>query len=87
MYVKWKGYDKSFNTWIDNKVDLSNYTIKTDLKNITHVNASSFALKTNLTSLKTEVDNIDIEKVAPVLVDLIKLSYALKNNVAKKNCV
>ena len=87
MYVKWKGYDKSFNTWIDNKVDLSNYTIKTDLKNITHVNASSFALKTNLASLKTEVDNIDIEKVAPVLVDLIKLSYALKNNVAKKNCV
>ena len=87
MYVKWKGYDKSFNTWIDNKVDLSNYTIKTDLKNITHVNASSFALKTNLASLKTEVDNIDIEKVAPVLVDLIKLSYALKNNVAKNNCV
>ena len=87
MYVKWKGYDKSFNTWINNKVDLSNYTIKTDLKNITHVNASSFALKTNLASLKTEVNNIDIEKVVPVLVDLIKLSYALKNDVAKKNCV
>ena len=87
MYVKWKGYDKSFNTWINNKVNLSNFTIKTDLKNITHVNASSFALKTNLASLKTEVNNIDIEKVVPVLVDLIKLSYALKNDVAKKNCV
>ena len=38
------------------KIDLSNYATKEDIKNITHVDISSFALKTNLSSLKTEVD-------------------------------
>ena len=41
--------------------DLSNYSTKTDLKNVTHVDTSSFALKTNLTTLKTEIDKLDID--------------------------
>ena len=56
------------------KVDLSNYAIKANIKNISHVGHSSFALKTNLARLKTEVDNLDIDKLAPVPVDLSKLS-------------
>ena len=69
------------------KVDLSNYATKTVLKNITHIDTSSFALKTNLANLKTEVDKLDIEKLAPVPVDLSKLSDVVKNDVVKKNCV
>ena len=46
LYVKWKGYDNSFNIWINKKVDLSNYAAKTDIKNISHADTSSFALKT-----------------------------------------
>ena len=42
------------------KLDLSNYVTKTDLRNVTHVDINSFASKTNLASLKTEVDNLDI---------------------------
>ena len=48
------------------KLDLSNYSTKTDLKNITHVDASSFASKTNLAALKTEVDKIDTDKLKTV---------------------
>ena len=66
------------------KVDLSNYATKTDLKNVTHVDTLSFALKTNLASLKTEVDILDIDKLAPVPVDLSKLSDVVKNDVVKK---
>ena len=66
------------------KVDLSNYATKTDLKNVTHVDTSSFALKTNLANLKTEVDKLDIDKLAPVPVDLSKLSDVVKNDVVKK---
>ena len=58
---------------------------KTDLKNVTHVDTSSFALKTNLASLKTEVDKLDIDKLAPVSVDLSKLSDAVKNDVVSKS--
>ena len=65
---------RSFGGNINVKVDLSNYATKTDLKNISHVDTSSFALKTNLASLKTEVDKLDIDKLAPVPVDLSKLS-------------
>ena len=64
---------------------MSNYATKTDLKNVTHVDTSSFALKTNLASLKTEVDKLDIDKLAPVPVGLSKLSDVLKNDVFKKN--
>ena len=66
------------------KVDLSNYTTKTDLKNVTQVDTSSFALKTNLANLKTEVDKLDIDKLAPVPVDLSKLSDVVKNDAAKE---
>ena len=70
---------------INVKVDLSNYATKTDLKNISHIDVSSFALKSNLASLKTEVDKLDIDKLAPVLVDLSKLSHVVKNGVVKKS--
>ena len=69
---------RSFGRNINVKVDLSNYATKTDLKNLTHVDTSSFALKANLTSLKTEVDKLDIEKLVPVPVDLSKLSDVVK---------
>ena len=75
---------RSFGGNINVKVDLSNYATKTDLKNVAHVDTSSFALKTNLASLKTEVDKLDIDKLAPVPVDLSKLSDAVKNDVVKK---
>ena len=70
---------RSFGGNINVKVDLSNYATKTDLKNVTHVDTSSFALKTNLASLKTEVDKLDIEKLVPLPVDLSKLSDVVKN--------
>ena len=67
------------------KVDLSNYATKIDLKNVTHVDTSSFTLKTNLANLKNQVDKLDIDKLAPASVDLIKLSDIVKNVVKKKN--
>ena len=75
---------RSFGGNINIKVDLSNYATKADIKNITHVDTSRFALKTNLASLKTEVDKLDIDKLAPVPVDLSKLSDVVKNDVVKK---
>ena len=51
---------------INVKVDLSNYATKADIKNISHVNTSSFALKTNLASLKIDVNKLVIDKLAPV---------------------
>ena len=49
--------------------DLSNYATKTDLKNISHIDVSSYALKSNLASLKTEVDTLDIDKLTSVPID------------------
>ena len=69
---------------INVKVDLSNYATKADIKNISHIDTSSFALKTNLATLKTEVDKLDIDKLVPVPVDLSKLSDVVKNDVVKK---
>ena len=69
---------------INVKVDLSNYATKVDIKNISHIDTSSFALKSNLASLKTEVDNLGIDKLVPALVDLSKLSDVVKNNVVQK---
>ena len=66
------------------KVDLSNYATKTDLKNILHVDVSCFALKSNLASLKAEVDKLEIDKLTPVPNDLVKLSNVVKNDVVKK---
>ena len=72
-----------FDEDISLKVDLSNYSTKTDIKNISHVDTSRFALKSNLASLKTEVDELDIDKLVPVPIDLRKLSDVLKNDVVK----
>ena len=70
---------------INVKVDLSSYATEADIKNISHVDTSGFALKTNLPSLKTEVDKSDIDKLAPVPTDLSKLSDVVKNDVVKKD--
>ena len=66
------------------EIDLTNYATKADIKNITHVDTSNFALKTNLANLKTEVDKLDIDKLVPVPNDLNKLSNVVKNDVVKK---
>ena len=63
---------------------MSNYATKIDIKNILHIDTSSFALKSNLASLKTEVDNLGIDKLVPALVDLSKLSDVVKNDVVQK---
>ena len=72
---------------INVKIDLSNYVTKADVKNVSHVDTSNFALKSNLASLKTEVDKLDIYKLVPVPVDLSKLSDVLKLMLLKKLCM
>ena len=69
---------------INVKVHLSNYATKTDIKNISHVDTSGFALKSNLASLKTELGKLGVEKLVPVPVDSSKLSDVVKNDVVKK---
>ena len=66
------------------KLDLVNYATKTDLKNITHVDVSTFASKTNLAALKTEIDKIDTDKLKTAPADLAKLTNAIENDVVKK---
>ena len=66
------------------ELDLSNYATKKDIKEITHVDTSSFALKTNLAALKIEVDKIDTDKLKTVPNDLAKLSNVVKNDVVKR---
>ena len=96
LYVKWKGYDNLFSSWVDKKkpyepfggdinvkVDLSNYATKADLKDPTGIDTSSFRLKSNLASLKTELDKLEIDKLVSVSVDLSKLSDVVKNVVKK----
>ena len=75
---------KSSSNNIKVELDLTNYATKTDLKNIAHTDVSSFASKTNLSALKTEVDKIDIDKLKTVPDDLAKLSNVVKNEVLKK---
>ena len=75
---------KHFGLNINIKVDLFNYATKTGLKNVIHVDTSSFALKANLASLKTEVDKLDNEELVPVPVNLRKLSDVVKNDVVEK---
>ena len=70
---------------INVKVDLCNYATKADIKNISHVDTSSFALKTNLANLKHEVDKLDIDNLVPVPTNLSKLSDVVKNAVVKKD--
>ena len=66
------------------ELDLSNYATKDDVKNIMHVDVSSYTSKTNLAALKSEVDKIDTDKLKTVLNDLAKLSNVVKNDVVKK---
>ena len=82
-----KPFNSHFGDSIKVKIDLSNYATKTDIKNVSHVDTSSFALKTNLASLKTEVDKLDIDKLVPISVDLSKLSDVLKMMLLKRLCM
>ena len=80
-------FPKPYETYggdINVKVYLSNYATTTDLKNISHIDVSSYALKTNLASLKIEVYKLDIDKLKPVPNDLAKISNVVKNDVVKK---
>ena len=72
---------KSSSNNIKVEQDLANYATKTDLKNITHVDVSSFASKTNLAALKTEVDKIDADKLKTTSTDLAKLTNAVEHDV------
>ena len=75
---------KSSSSNVKVELDLTNYATKADLKNITHVDVSSFASKTNLAALKTEVDKIDVDKLKTAPVDLAKLTNAVENDLLKK---
>ena len=75
---------KSSSNNIKVELDLSNYATKDDVKNTTHVDVSSYATKTNLAALKTEVDKIDVDKLKTTPTDLAKLSNVVKNDVVKK---
>ena len=86
VYYKMSCYPpyKSSSNNIKVELYLTNYATKTDLKNITHVDVSSFASKTNLAALKTEVDKIDADKLKTVHVDLAKLTDTVENDLVKK---
>ena len=86
VYYKMSYYPpyKSSSSNVKVKLDLTNYATKTDLKNITHADVSSFASKTNLAALKTEVDKIDVDKSKTAPVDLSKLTNAIENDLVKK---
>ena len=75
---------EAFSRDINVKIDLSNYATKVDIKNISHIDTSSFALKTNLANLKTEIDKLDIDKLVPARDDLSKLSNVVTNDVVKR---
>ena len=80
-------YFPPFNNSSENikvELDLSNYATKKDIKDITHIDAIGFALKTNLAALKTEVDKTDADKLKTVPIDLAKLTNVVKNEVVKK---
>ena len=79
-----KPFNSHFSDSIKVKLDLSNYGTTTDIKNISQVGTSRFALKTNLASSKTEVDKLDIGKLVAVPVDLSKLSDLIKNDFVKQ---
>ena len=75
---------KSSSSNVKVELDLTNYATKTDLKNITHVDVSSFASRTNLAALKTEVDKIDLDKLKATPTDFAKLTNAVENDLVKK---
>ena len=76
---------KSSSNNVKLELDLTNYAIKKGLKNITHVDVCSFASKTNLAALKTEVDKIDTDKLKTAPTDLAKLANAIENDLVKKS--
>ena len=86
VYYKMSYYPpyKSSSNNIKVKLDLSNYATNDDVKNITHVDVNNYATKTNLASLKTEVDKIDVGKLKTVPDDFAKLNNVVKNEVVKK---
>ena len=86
VYYKTSYYPpyKSSSNNVKVELDLTNYATKTDLKNTTHVDVSSFASKTNLAALKTEVDKIDVDKLKTAPVHLAKLTKAVGNDLVKK---
>ena len=87
VYYKMSAYYPPYKSSINNikvELDLTNYATKTDLNNITHVDTSSFASKTNLAALKSEVDKIDIDKLKTAPTDLAKLTNAVENELVKK---
>ena len=75
---------ETFGGDINVKVDLSNYATKFDLKNISHIDVNSYALKSNLANLKTDVDKLNIDKSIPAPVDLAKLSNLVENDAVKR---
>ena len=75
---------KSSSNNVKVELDFTNYATKTDLINITHVDVSSFASKTNLAALKTKIDKIDADKLKTAPADLAKLTNAIENDVVKK---
>ena len=75
-------YESSNNIKVE--LDLANYATKDDVKNITHVDVSSYATKNNLAALKSEVDKTDVDKLKTTPADLAKLSNVVKNDVVKK---
>ena len=86
VYYKMSYYPpyKSSSNNIKETLDLTNYATKADLKNNTRVHVSSFAGKTNLAALKTDVDKIDVDKLKTPPVDLAKLTNAVENDLVKK---
>ena len=89
VYYKMSYYPpyKNSSNNIKVELDLTNYATKTDLNNVTHVDTSSFASKTNLAALKTEVGKIDVDKLKTALVDLARLTNAVEIDLVKKNCL
>ena len=81
LYKKWTSiFQNVMNHLVEMlKLKLSNHATKEDISNISHINTSSFALKTSLSSLKTKGDKVDIDKLVPVPVDLSTLSNVVKN--------
>ena len=87
VYYKMSTYYPPYKSSSQNvkvELDLTNYATKNDLKNTTHVDTSSYALKTNLAALKSEVDKIDIDRLKTAPVDLAKLINAVENDLVKQ---
>ena len=65
-------------------LQLEGLAFKEDLEGITHVDTTSFALKTNLSTLKTEVDKLDIPKLGTLPTDVAKLTNKVANDLVEK---